>query len=527
MESAVRLPKTLGSHWGGACYQQGFGCKQASFPSGIRWHPLPRKSRGNVSFADDFRSAGPYPDGLMGLPSPKVRTSSHVEESQITRKSQPFRLNSKNKTQVLPAGKRIVITGMSVISTLGDTLEAFHSGLLQGKSGITAWKNPIYSGGYSRIGGDLSEYDMGGKMLFLRDRLPADVFRRMRRLVSNSPRAAGISMLIAAEAFADAGLFGAKTHPERISTILAGHYMYELYKFANWRAFVSDPDEINMLLALNEIETDALGCITEVLGITGPGLSTGGACAAGNIALRAALDETRHHDSHVSLVVGAFHELTPASHHSLAMLGAISLSKFDHEPGRASRPFDAERNGFVPAAGAAALALERLDHAIGRGARIYAEILGVGINTSGSREPTPMEGAMAKVMELALKEARVDKSEIDYISAHATSTQLGDVAEALAIKRVFGDHARDLKINALKSMLGHQLSASALVETVASVLQMGAGVLYPTINLERLDPEIDLDVCANRGVEFRTCCLMKNAFGFGGINSSCVLRRYA
>lgn len=450
-----------------------------------------------------------------------------MEESQITRKSQPFRIKPKKKTQVMPAGKRIVITGMSVISTLGDTLEAFHSGLLQGKSGITAWKNPIYSRGYSRIGGDLFEYDIDGKILYLRDRLPAEVFRRMGRLVSNSPRAAGISMLIAAEAFADASLFGAKTHPERVSTILAGHYMYELYKLANWWAFVSDPDEINVALALNEIETDALGCITEVLGVTGPGLSTGGACAAGNIALRAAVDEIRHHDSDVSLVVAAFHELTPASHHSLAMLGALSLGKFDHEPGRASRPFDAERNGFVPAAGAAALALERLDHAIRRGARIYAEILGVGVNTSGSREPTPMEEPMAKVMELALKEARVDKSEIDYISAHATSTQLGDVAEARAIRRVFGDHARDLRINALKSMLGHQLAASALVEIVASVLQMGAGVIYPTINIERLDPEIDLDVCANHGVELRTYCLMKNAFGFGGVNSSCVLRRYA
>ena len=434
---------------------------------------------------------------------------------------------NRSKSRFLPIVKRVVITGMSVIATLGDTLEAFHSNLLQGNSGITAWKNPIYSGGYSRIGGDLADYDINRKMTSLRARIPAEVFRRMGRLVANSPRAAGIGMLVAVEAYTDAGLFGAKTHPERISTILAGHYMYELYKLANWRAFMSDPDEIDVSLALKEMDTDALGCIAGVLGITGPGFSTGGACAAGNIALRTAVDEIRHHDSDVSLVVAAFHELTPASHHSLAMLGALASGKFDHEPGRASRPFDAERNGFIPAAGAAALVLEGLDHAVRRGARIYAEILGVGVNTNGSRDPLPMEDRMARVMEVALEEAGVDKSEIDYISAHATSTQLGDVAEARAIRRVFGDRTGDLKINALKSMLGHQLGASALVETVASVLQMGAGVLYPTINIGRLDPEIDLDVCANRGVEYRTNCLMKNAFGFGGINSACVLRRYA
>jgi len=422
--------------------------------------------------------------------------------------------------------KRIVITGMSVISTLGDTLETLHTGLLQGKSGITRWKSSVSPGSYSKIGGDLSEYDIDGKMLSLRDRIPAEVLRHMGRLIRNSPRAAGIGMLIAGEAFADAGLFGAKILPERVSAILAGHYMYDLYKLANWQAFASDPEEMEVSLALKEMDTDALACIMEILGVKGPGFSTGGACAAGNIALRTAMDEIRHHGSDAALVVAPFHELTPASLHSLARLGALSLDKFDDEPARASRPFDAARNGFVPATGAAALVIEGLDHAMGRGARIYAEVLGVGINTNGSRDPTPMEGPMAKVMELALQEAGVDRREIDYLSAHATSTPLGDLAEARAIRRVFGERAGDLKINALKSMLGHQLGASALVEIVACVLQMRAGVLYPTINIEQLDPEIALDVCANRGVEYRANCVMKNAFGFGGVNSACILRRY-
>ncbi|WP_281175457.1 beta-ketoacyl-[acyl-carrier-protein] synthase family protein [Desulfobacter vibrioformis] len=421
--------------------------------------------------------------------------------------------------------KRIVITGMSVISTLGDDLGAFHANLLRGKSGITAWKAPV-SGCFSRIGGDMSAYDMGAKLSSLGRILPTAVFRRLGKLVHQSPRATGIGMLIAGQAFADAGLFGVKIRPERLSAILAGPYLYDLYKQANWLAFASDPDDSDVALALKEMDTDALACIMEVLGINGPCFSTGGACAAGNIALRTAMDEIRYHGSSAALVVSGFHELTPASLHSLARMGALSLDRFDAEPGRASRPFAADRNGFVPATGAAGLVIEELTHALGRGARIYAEVLGVGINTNSSRNPTPQAEPMARVMELALEEADVDKNEIDYLCAHATATPLGDLAEARAIERVFGARAGKLKINALKSMLGHQLGASALVEMVACVLQMRNGVLYPTINMERRDPEISLDVCANQCVEYRPDTVMKNAFGFGGVNSAAILRRY-
>ncbi len=423
-------------------------------------------------------------------------------------------------------GRRVVVTGMSVISTIGDTLETFHSSLLQGKSGITAWKSSLYEGSYARIGGDLSDYDLDDKIERLRHCTPVNVFRLMRKLVSNSPRPTGVAMAVAVEAFADAGLFGMEKDPERITTVLAGHYLYDLYKLENWRAHAADPDEIEVSLALKELDTDALGCITELLGAAGPGLTTGGACAAGNIALRTAVDEIRYHASRIALVAAPFHELAPASLHSLTRLGAISLQTFDQEPERSSRPFDRTRNGFVPATGAAAIVVEELEHAVRRGARIYAEVLGVGVNSNGSRNPTPAEERIAGVMELALQEAGIDGNAIDYISAHATSTQLGDLAEARAIRRVFGGHTDRLKVNALKSMLGHQLSASALVELVASVLQMQSGFLYPTINCDRLDPEIVLDVCPNLGIEHRTTCLMKNAFGFGGINTSCILRRF-
>jgi len=263
-----------------------------------------------------------------------------------------------------------------------------------------------------------------------------------------------------------------------------------------------------------------------VLEITGPAYSTGGACAAGNIALRSASDEIRHHGAKAALVVAAPHELTPASLHSLASLGTLATGETGGAPEQVSRPFDLGRNGFVPAVGAAALVLEDLEHARKRGAHVYAELLGVGATNSGTRSPTPALEHMAEVMERALAEARVDKDRIGYVSAHATSTRLGDAAEAAAIRKVFGSHAAELKVNALKSMLGHQLSASALVEVVACVLELRAGVLYPSINIQRLDPEIGLDVCANGLVECKVDYLMKNAFGFGGVNTACVIGRY-
>lgn len=432
-----------------------------------------------------------------------------------------------DKNEMCPATPhqiRIAITGMAAITPHGDSLEALHQALMQGRSGIRAWDNPLYCGCISKVGGDLSGFDADGKLQSLRASFPDEVFRRTRRLMANSPRTTAVALLAGVEAFASAGLCAANG-AGGCSAVLAGNSPHELYKLENWRAYEADHGGVDVSLGVKEMDTDALACVTEALGITGPAYSTGGACAAGNIALRSASDEIRHHGAKAVLVVAPPHELTPATLHSLASLGALATGETGGAPAQVSRPFDLGRCGFVPAAGAAALVLEDLEHARKRGAHIYAELLGVGATTSGTRSPTPALEHMAEAMERALAEARVDKDRIGYVSAHATSTRLGDAAEAAAIHKVFGSHAADLKVNALKSMLGHQLSASALVEVVACVLELRAGVLYPSINIERPDPEIGLDVCANRLVECKVDYLMKNAFGFGGVNTACVIGR--
>ncbi|MEF2145289.1 MAG: beta-ketoacyl-[acyl-carrier-protein] synthase family protein [Desulfovibrionaceae bacterium] len=420
--------------------------------------------------------------------------------------------------------KRVVITGMSVLTTLADTLEDFHAALMAGRSGLGFWNNPLYADGIPSMGGDLFPLDRERRLAVLRQCLPGDAFRRLRRLEHSTPDSAAAALFVAAEAFAAAGLFGA-ADSRRTGAILAGHYLYDLYKWANWRAYAADPGDMDVSLGVKEVDTDALACITDVLGIFGPAYGVGGACAAGNVGIRAAMDAIRHHGAEVMVVVSGCHELTPASLHSLAQLGAIALDGGEGDPASASRPFDLNRRGFVPASGAAALVLESLEQAVARGATPLAEVLGVGMTNSASRGPTPEEVPMAWAMEQALAEAGIDRTAIGYVAAHATSTPLGDLAEARAMARVFGDHLQGLKVNALKSMLGHLMASSVLVETVAAVQQLRSDWLYPNVHIDRPDPDMGLTLCANRAEPCRVDAIMKNAFGFGGVNTACVLGR--
>ncbi|HOV85958.1 MAG TPA: beta-ketoacyl-[acyl-carrier-protein] synthase family protein [Syntrophobacteraceae bacterium] len=422
--------------------------------------------------------------------------------------------------------RRIVITGMSINTPLGDTLDEFLQNLLDGRSAITHWKLLDSSRISSKIGGELYAYDVSGKISSLREQIPDETASRLPRLIRNSPWSLQLSVLVAVAAFLDADLFTPVLNPERLAAIIAGHNLNEQYYHQNWERFVEYPDYSDALLALKGVDTDHAGCVAEILGIHGPIYTVGGACASGNVALRSAMDEIRHHEVDIALVVGAVYEFSPVTLHSFARLGAISCTSFNDEPARASRPFDVGREGFVASHGSGALVVEELGHALARGARIYGEILGAELRSAASRSPYPSEEHEALVMEQVVRKAGIDRQEIDFVSAHATSTVVGDVTEIRAIKRAFGDHAGKLKINAPKSMLGHTLESAAVVETVAAVLQMRAGRLHPSINIDRLDPEIDLDVCANGSVEHPVRCLLNNSFGFGGINSASIIGRF-
>jgi len=426
----------------------------------------------------------------------------------------------------LSTANRVVVTGMSINTPLDDTLDGFLGALLAGRSAITRWKTIDAEAIYSKVGGDLSQYDTDAKVERLQPCVPEAVFKRLRRLVSRSPWSTRLTMLAAVDAWLDAGWDRASPPCGGVATVVAGHNLNQRHQYAQHLQFAEEPDYMDSLLALNGLDTDHAGCVSEVLQLRGPMYTVGAACASGNVALRCGVDEIRHHGASGALVVGAALDFSPLELHAMALMGAISIQSFNDAPAAASRPYDTRREGFVPAHGCGALVIEPLDRALARGARIYAEIVGVEANSDGSHLPQPSEEGQTALMRQTLERAGVHPSEIDFISAHATSTHLGDLTEIRSVKRVFGGHAQRLKINAAKSMLGHTCWASPIVETIAAILQMRAGRLHPSINIDDLDADVDLDVCRDGAVEWPVRYLMKNSFGFGGINCVSVLRRW-
>lgn len=424
--------------------------------------------------------------------------------------------------------KRIVVTGMGINTPIGDTLDEFYANLIAGKSAITKWKwleNPEV---YSKVGGDISDYDAKARVVAMKSKLPALTHKRLRQLVKKAPFSTKISAIVAADAWIDAGLAGMEEtlDPTRRATLIGGHNLNERYFASNYETFLEEPDYIDSMAALLMLDTDHAGTVSEVLGSQGAAYTLGGACASANIGLRSAIDEIRHHDHDIAVLVGAVLDFSQMGPHAMALMGAITFNSFNETPELASRPYDSKREGFVPSHGAACLVLEELGHALERGARIYGEVLGCTSTSDGSHLPSPSTDGQARTIARLLKRCAIKPEQVDFVCAHATSTPLGDLSEVNAIKTVFGDHAYKLKINAPKSMLGHTCWSAPAVETVAGLLQMRGGKLHPSINVVEQDPEIDLDVCANEAVDHEIGIMLKNSFGFGGLNCCALFKRW-
>ena len=421
--------------------------------------------------------------------------------------------------------RRIVVTGMSINVAIGDTLDTYYENLLAGKSAITKWKFLDTKNIHSKVGGDLSDYDVNGRVASLKAKLPAEMFKVLRRLVKKAPFSTKLAILSAMDAYLDAKISG-DTDSNRVGVIVGGHNLHNNLLFNNIDIFHDEPEYIEPLLSLYGLDTDVAASISEVLGLHGPVYTMGGACASTNVALRSALDEIRYHDHDMVMITGAPLDFSPIDLHAMAIMGAISYQSFNDAPEKASRPYDTAREGFIPSHGAATLVVEELAHALKRNAPIYAEVLGVSAAADGCHLPSPSIEGQTRTMRKVLKKTGVAPDKINYINAHATSTPLGDLTEINSIKKVFGDHAYKLKINATKSMLGHTCWAAPVVETVAALLQMNRGTLHPSINIDNLDPEIDLDICNNKTVEHEVNYLLKNSFGFGGINCCALFKKF-
>jgi 3-oxoacyl-(acyl-carrier-protein) synthase len=414
---------------------------------------------------------------------------------------------------------------MGINTRLGDDLETYYGNLIAGRSGVTSWTFFDHNGVYSKVGGDLSSYDAPRKLEALAPRLPDHVHTRLRKIFRTAPFSTRLSMLCALDAWLDAGLdFDAD--PWSRAVIVGGHNLNEHYMLRNFAQFQEEPDWIDPLAAVLNLDTDHAASIGEVLGCRGALYTVGGACASANIALRAALDEIRHHDHDVAIVAGAALEFSPMGLQSMVMIDAITFQSFNDAPEKASRPYDVRREGFVPSHGAGCLVLEREDHARARGARIYAEVLGCVAASDGSHLPAPSRDGQAATLRRLFRAADLAPEDVQFVCAHATSTPQGDLSELGAIRDAFGSHAERLKINAPKSMLGHTCWAAPATETVAAILQMVNGRLHPSVNIDELDPAVDLDVCANGPTDLEVDVFVKNSFGFGGINCCSAFRRY-
>lgn len=430
----------------------------------------------------------------------------------------------------MSTNRRVVITGMSINTPLGDTLDGFYQGLLAGRSALSNWKKLDTSRIYSKVGADLSDYDIAAKVKSFEGRVDADVHKRLRKLLKTAPWSTQLTMLMSIDGWLDAGLDRATASGTldgtRIASIIAGHNINFNYQYEGRLQFQEEPDYMDSLLALTGLDTDHAGSVSEVLQIRGPIYTIGSACASANHALRCAVDEIRYHDVDCAVVTGAVLDFSPVELHAMALMGAITYRSFNEDPQRASRPYDTRREGFVPAHGGGTMVIEPLDLALKRGAKIYAEIVGIEANSDGNHLPQPSEEGQSRLMSKLLKMTGVAPEEIDYINAHATSTPLGDITELRSIKRVFGAHAYKLKVNATKSMLGHTCWSAPVVESIAAILQMNGGKLHPSINIQDLDPEVDIDVCRDRIVEHPVRYIMKNSFGFGGINCVAIFKRW-
>lgn len=422
--------------------------------------------------------------------------------------------------------KRIVVTGMGVHTSLGASLDEFYKNIIEGKSGVQFWKEKAFAQTGCKAGGEIWPFDFEKKLAGYEKLLSQKDFIRLRKVLTQAPWATRSSTFTALDAWLGAGRYGSESDPAGTVITGCGHNVNMNYIYKCGVQYGAEPSFMDPLESLLGLDTDTFATVSEVLGVRGGVYSVGGACASGNLAIRSAIDEIRYHGVHTVVLVGAPCDFSPVDLQSMVLMGALSKTREDQDPKKASRPFDLSRDGFVPAQGAGVLILEDLEFAQKRGAQIQAEILAAEGTSDGNHLPVPNEDGQVAVLKKVFAAANVLPTEVDFVSAHATSTPVGDLCELRTLERFFGAHAKNLKINSLKSIIGHTLWSSAIIEIIAGILQMQRGKLHPSINIETLDPAVKLNVCANTAVDYSAKLMLKNAFGFGGINSACLVRKW-
>lgn len=409
--------------------------------------------------------------------------------------------------------RRVVITGMGAVTPLGTRVETIWDRLCQGISGVDVITRFDTEDFDAKIAGEAREFDPGA-YLDKRELRRTDLFVQMA--------------LVAAQDAVDASKFSvAQTDASRVGVYIGSAFGGLVALEAVHAKLLSQgPSRVSPLFPAMVLGNLASGQVSIRFGAEGPNNSSSTACAAGAHSIGEALHLIRRDAADVMIAGGTEAVITPLAVSAFGNMKALSTR--NEAPKIASRPFDQDRDGFVMAEGAGVLILEELEHALRRGATIYAEVLGYGSASDAHHitAPCPDGAGAARCMLNALHDSGISADAVDYINAHATSTPAGDVAETAAIKQVFKANAHAIPISATKSMTGHLLGAAGAVEAIFTVLALRDKLLPPTINIETPDPECDLDYVPNKARHMAVRTAMSNAFGFGGTNASLVFRTY-
>ncbi len=407
---------------------------------------------------------------------------------------------------------RVVITGLGVITPLGNDVDTFWRRLVAGDSGVGEITRFDHSDFKVHIAAEVKDFD------------PEDYIdkRKVRRLDLFSRYAVAAAKNAAADAQFDPSL-----EAERCGAVIgSGVGGLQTLQSEIEKLIEKGPDRTNPLLVPMMIPNMGAAHVSLELGTKGPLSATCTACAAGSDAIAYAARLIRHGDAEVMFAGGSEAPISPVGVAGFA--AARALSTRNDDPAGASRPFDSGRDGFVIGEGAGCLVLESLEHAQARGAHIYAELAGAGMSSDAFHMTLPDETghSQARAMAMAMTEAGIAPGDVDYLNAHGTATGAGDVAETKAIKDAFGAHAAELAVSSNKSMIGHCLGASGAIEAVATVLTIVNSLIPPTVNLSDPDPECDLDYVPLESRFQRVDVAASNSFGFGGHNVTLVFRRY-
>lgn len=406
--------------------------------------------------------------------------------------------------------RRVVVTGVGAVTSLSCRVEDLWQKVLAGKSGIHELRLFDTTDFKVKFAGDIHDWSTEGYVSS----------KDTKRL----DRFAQFAMVSGIDAVNDSGIDFSKEEPFRCGVVLGSGIggLHEIETQVE-RLLTKGPDKVSAFTIPKLMVNAASSHVSIQYGLRGPNFAVATACASATNAIGDAFKTIQYDDADVMITGGTEAAITPMGISGFSNMKALSGNNDD--PQGASRPFDADRNGFVMAEGAGLFVLEELEHAKARGAKIYGELLGYGASADGAHITQPDAGGTgaAKAMTAALGDGKVDPDAIDYINAHGTSTQLGDQAETVAIKSVFGDHAYKLNISITKSQLGHLLGASGGVELILTMLAIRDQVCPPTINYHTPDPNCDLDYTPNEPRERSITMAMSNSFGFGGHNASVII----